>query len=150
MRETAVSPEIRVPCSTAFNEAAMRDVVLWDASALFAARFLISAAMTAKPLPFSPARAASTAALRDNIFVWKEISSIALIILLISLELCRMSCIADSISCMRRLLTSASFTTVVTLILAFEVLLTLDIICWEMSSMTAASSSAAAACSVAP
>ena len=61
-----------------------------------------------------------------------------------------MSCIADSISCMRRLLISASFTTVVTLILAFEVLLTLDIICWEMSSMTAASSSAAAACSVAP
>lgn len=80
LRETAVSPEIRVPCSTALNESAMRDVVLWDASALLAARFLISAAMTAKLLPFSPARAASTAALRDNIFVWKEISSIVLII----------------------------------------------------------------------
>ena len=45
------------------------------------ASFLISPATTAKPLPCSPARAASTAALRANMFVCSAISSTTLIVL---------------------------------------------------------------------
>nr|WP_272503475.1 hypothetical protein [Brachyspira hyodysenteriae] len=40
------------------------------------AKFLTSAATTANPLPCSPARAASTEALRASILVWNAISSI--------------------------------------------------------------------------
>jgi hypothetical protein len=46
-----------------------------------------SSATTAKPAPASPARAASTAALRARMLVWKAISSMTLMILaMLSLE----------------------------------------------------------------
>ena len=48
-------------------------LISFAASADLAARFLTSCATTAKPLPASPAVAASTAALRERIFVWKAI-----------------------------------------------------------------------------
>jgi len=44
-------------------------VISLAASSLLVARFLTSCATTAKPLPASPAVAASTAAFKDNIFV---------------------------------------------------------------------------------
>ena len=46
------------------------------ATAHFSASFLTSAATTANPFPFSPALAASTAALRARMLVWKAMSSI--------------------------------------------------------------------------
>ena len=45
------------------------------------ARLRTSSATTAKPMPASPARAASTAALSARMLVWKAISSIVLMIL---------------------------------------------------------------------
>ena len=53
-------------------------------SALCSANFLISAATTEKPLPASPALAASMEAFKANKLVWREISLITLIILVIS------------------------------------------------------------------
>ena len=57
----------------------------WAAAALLCARDRTSSATTAKPEPASPARAASTAALRARILVWKAISSILFTILPTSL-----------------------------------------------------------------
>ena len=45
------------------------------------ARLRTSSATTAKPMPASPARAASTAAFSARILVWKAISSMTLMIL---------------------------------------------------------------------
>jgi hypothetical protein len=45
------------------------------------ARLRTSSATTANPMPASPARAASTAALRARMLVWKAISSMVLMIL---------------------------------------------------------------------
>ncbi len=64
----------------------MSDAVFLDASADLLAKLRTSSATTAKPLPAVPARAASTAAFSASIFVWKAISSMVLIILLISEE----------------------------------------------------------------
>ena len=50
------------------------------------ARFRTSSATTAKPLPALPARAASTAAFRARMLVWKAMSSMVLTILWISAE----------------------------------------------------------------
>ncbi len=79
----AVSFAIAVPSSTALIESLMSSVVSLAACATLPARFLTSSATTAKPLPASPALAASTAALSASIFVWNEISSIVLMILAI-------------------------------------------------------------------
>ena len=50
------------------------------------ARLRTSAATTAKPLPCSPARAASTAAFKDSKFVWKAMSSMIPMMAAISVE----------------------------------------------------------------
>ena len=61
-------------------ESSINSAVSDAAAALFAARLRTSSATTAKPLPASPALAASTAAFKARILVWKAISSITLII----------------------------------------------------------------------
>jgi len=48
-------------------------LILFAASALLLAKLLTSCATTAKPLPASPAVAASTAAFKLKIFVWNAI-----------------------------------------------------------------------------
>ncbi|MBB3314060.1 hypothetical protein FHT78_005867 [Rhizobium sp. BK196] len=63
----------------------------WISLAAFAARWASSRtswATTANPLPASPARAASTPALSVSRFVWKAISSMTPMILVISHENC--------------------------------------------------------------
>lgn len=67
-------------CSTSIEPACIRVTeslmsvsISFAALALFWARLLTSLATTANPLPCSPARAASTAALSARIFVWKAI-----------------------------------------------------------------------------
>ena len=78
--ESSAVRAISEPFSTALIEDSIRAVVLLAASALLVARLRTSSATTAKPLPAEPARAASTAALSARILVWKEISSIVLMI----------------------------------------------------------------------
>ena len=56
-------------------------VMLWTASLEFSANFLTSPATTEKPLPASPALAASIAAFKDNKFVWAAIWLIESVIL---------------------------------------------------------------------
>ncbi len=82
----------------AFMEFSINSVVCLAASADLPAKFLTSSATTAKPLPAAPALAASTAALRARILVWKAISSITFIILPISLDEILISSIAESMS----------------------------------------------------
>jgi hypothetical protein len=82
LRLAAVSFAILVPSSAFSAEFEISVLVSFADSALFAARLRTSSATTANPLPADPARAASTAALRASILVWKAISSIALITLL--------------------------------------------------------------------
>ena len=60
-------------------------VIFPAASLTLLAKFLISKATTANPLPCSPARAASTAAFNAKIFVCNAISCISFVIFEISL-----------------------------------------------------------------
>ena len=60
---------IPAPCFTDLTDFSINSAVLFDASALFPARLRISSATTAKPLPASPALAASTAAFSASRFV---------------------------------------------------------------------------------
>jgi hypothetical protein len=78
-------------CSTIFEPisefwlaSSISTLVFFAASPLRNARFFTSSATTANPFPASPARAASTAAFSAKRLVWKAISSIVLIILLVS------------------------------------------------------------------
>ena len=84
LRDSAVSLAVLKPAREFSTLSLIKTWVCWAASADLAARFLTSSATTAKPLPASPALAASTAAFRARILVWKAISSITFIILLIS------------------------------------------------------------------
>ena len=149
-RSLAVSVAMRVPFSTAFTEPSMRAEVLLEASADLLARLRSSSATTAKPLPAAPARAASTAALRARMLVWKAISSMVLMILAISLDFSLISPMAAVISCIWVLLWSIFWPTSSAIWLACWALSALALICSEMSLMVAASSSTEEACSVAP
>ncbi len=81
--------------------------VVRAASAARWARPRTSSATTAKPLPASPARAASTAAFRASRLVWKEISSMVLTIFWV----CSLAVV---ISCMERSSSSISPSAVAT------------------------------------
>ena len=91
----AVSLAINIPLSTASIVVSIRFVVLPAALADSSARFFTCSATTAKPLPASPALAASIAAFNDNKFVCEAISSISLIIVLICSEHVLISLIAS-------------------------------------------------------
>ncbi|MNF43099.1 hypothetical protein D3C84_241700 [compost metagenome] len=64
-----------LPFSTLLTESEISVLISLAAAAERCARVRTSAATTAKPRPCSPARAASTAALRARILVWKAMPS---------------------------------------------------------------------------
>ncbi len=70
------SPTSFVPASTRSTEAPMRLLISLAAAALRCASERTSVATTAKPRPCSPARAASTAAFKARMLVWKAMPSI--------------------------------------------------------------------------
>ena len=121
-----------------------------DASALLLARLRTSSATTANPFPAAPARAASTAALRERIFVWNAISSMVLMILLISFEQLLMSDMASIMCCIFWLLVFISALTVSAMLLACPALSAFCLTLSEISLIVAASCSTELACSVAP
>ena len=82
------------PSSTRRAESSISSAVSRAALALRSARLRTSAATTAKPRPYCPARAASTAAFSASKLVWNAISSITLMILPISREETAMASIA--------------------------------------------------------
>src|SRR5271156_2726308 len=82
------------PVLAFWTDPSISAAVVLAASADRIARFRTSSATTANPLPASPARAASTAALRARRFVWNAISSIVLMILAVLTALFWMSAMA--------------------------------------------------------
>ena len=86
------------PSSIFITESWMSALISLAASALRCARLRTSAATTAKPRPCSPARAASTAALRASRFVWNAMSSITAMISAIFRAARVISCIAVTAS----------------------------------------------------
>ena len=149
-RESAVSPEMRAPLFTASIVSSIKLEVFCAAFADFCARFPTSSATTAKPFPATPALAASIAAFRERIFVWKAISSMVLMILLISLDFSVMSCIARESSCILSLLSHTASPASLLISEAFSAIPAVSLIFSEMSFIVALSSSMEEACSVAP
>ncbi len=86
-----------MPCATALTVSSISVAVLLEASWERVARLRTSSATTANPFPASPALAASTAAFSARIFVWKAMSSIALITLWISWDFSSIARMASSI-----------------------------------------------------
>jgi hypothetical protein len=68
------------PCCAFADDSSIRLAVSFAACADRCARLRTSSATTAKPMPASPARAASTAAFSARMLVWNAISSIVLMI----------------------------------------------------------------------
>ena len=120
------------------------------ASADFCARFRTSSATTAKPLPAAPARAASIAAFSARILVWKAMSSMVLIILLISADFSLIWLIASFISCICPSLFNISSFPTLAFSLAFMALSAFCFTRTEISLMVEDSSSILLACSVEP
>ena len=146
----AVSFAIAVPSSTALIESPISVVVSLAACATLPARFLTSSATTAKPLPASPALAASTAALSARIFVWNEISSMALMIFAICFEVSSILCIASSRTFIFSFPESTSFAACSEFLAASPALAALRFTFSDTSESEAESSSTEAACLVAP
>ena len=92
-----VSSAIDTPEATRCDASSIRSLLSRAARADRPARLRTSCATTAKPRPYCPARAASTAAFKARRFVWKAISSITLMILAISSEDDRIASIACTI-----------------------------------------------------
>ena len=147
---SAVSFTRDIPFCTACCDSFISTEVFFEASADLEARLLTSEATTAKPLPASPALAASTAAFRARIFVWKAMSSMVCIMSLILSDVVLISWIASISSCILWLLSSISSPAVWACSLALRVVSALLRICPEISVMVAASSWTELACSVAP
>ena len=85
-KETAVSAVSSTPVWMMALVLVTISAALWAASLLLEARFRTSSATTAKPLPAAPALAASTAAFRARMLVWKAMSSMVLMMPPIWLE----------------------------------------------------------------
>ena len=73
-RVLTVEATVVPPCSMASSVWEMRAPISLAAPALRSASLRTSSATTAKPLPWTPALAASMAALRESRFVWRAIS----------------------------------------------------------------------------
>ena len=82
-----------VPASTRSTLAEIRVLISLAASALRCARLRTSEATTANPRPWSPARAASTAAFKARILVWNAIPSMTLMMSEIFFDVSLMPCI---------------------------------------------------------
>ncbi|CFD96891.1 Uncharacterised protein [Bordetella pertussis] len=80
------------PARTVATELSIRALISLAACAARWARLRTSPATTAKPLPCSPARAASTAAFSARILVWKAMPSITVTMSAIWRELAEMPC----------------------------------------------------------
>ena len=89
------------PEATCSLEVAISDLISRAAPLLRSASVRTSAATTAKPRPFSPARAASTAALSARMLVWKAMPSITPMMSCTRCELVRIACIVSTASRMR-------------------------------------------------
>ena len=96
-RDSETWPTMRLPCSVAWTELSMRSLVALAASSDRVARERTSSATTAKPFPALPARAASTAAFRARMLVWKAMSSMVAMIRPICSEDLVMSLMAETI-----------------------------------------------------
>ena len=93
---------ICTPCAVFAMAVSIFDAVSLAACALRWASARTSSATTAKPMPASPARAASTAAFSARMLVWKAISSIVLMIFATSsldVLMSRMALFIASMSC---------------------------------------------------
>ncbi|PMQ13723.1 hypothetical protein JaAD80_21510 [Janthinobacterium sp. AD80] len=88
-----------LPPSMVVTDVAISVLISLAACAERCARVRTSEATTAKPRPCSPARAASTAAFRARMLVWKEIPSITPIMSTIWRELARMVAIVATACC---------------------------------------------------
>ena len=84
------------PFSICVSEASTSTRISFAAAALRCARLRTSPATTAKPRPFSPARAASTAAFSARIFVWNAIPSITEMMSTIFFELALIDAIVST------------------------------------------------------
>src|SRR4051812_36844923 len=144
-----VSPTRFTPEATCVVEAEISALISLAASAERWARARTSEATTAKPLPASPARAASTPAFSAKRFVWKAISSMTPMIWEISWADFSIAPIATTASCTTLPEASASALAAITTSLAClapsAVLRTVAVI---SSKAAAVSSSEAACCSV--
>ena len=149
-REPLVSCASLEPRPTLWIESSIISAVSLAAEALFPARFRTSSATTAKPFPWMPALAASTAAFSARMLVWKAISSMTLIILEIFSEASLMSVIAPIISDMLSLMVMASFPIFSTKSFASLICSTFTFVRSAISFMDAVISSVALACWVAP
>ncbi len=87
MTTLPASSTCRVPSFTLASDCSIKPLISRAACALRWARLRTSPATTAKPLPCSPARAASTAAFKARILVWKAMPSITFTIWAICPEL---------------------------------------------------------------
>ena len=137
-----------VPFSTVSIDFIISLAVFWAALALSSARLLTSCATTEKPLPASPARAASIAAFKDKRLVCSAISSMLLIMSPIFAEPALISDIAWIIDCICWLQASAFFSASKERRFALEALSAVSLTCSETLAMLAVSSSNTLAWSV--
>ena len=148
--DSTVSLLIFAPLDTASMVSSIKLLVFCAAFADFCARLPTSSATTAKPFPASPALAASIAAFKDKILVWKAMSSIVLIILLISLDFSVISRMASDISSIFLLLSSTASPASMLKRFASMDCSAVPFIFTEISFMVAPSSWIEEACSVEP
>ena len=131
-------------------EFSISSVIFCAESELLFARLFTSSATTAKPLPVSPALAASTAAFSASRLVWKEISSIVLIMPPISWEALEISSIASFRSAIFSLQISSCLAASVEQLLASSASAEVRSTWPDSSWMLADNSSTADACWIAP
>ena len=148
--EAAVSLVKFSPLVTADKEFPIITVIFFTASPDCSARFLTSSATTAKPLPASPALAASIAAFKAKRFVWEAISSIVLIIAEICFEEMVISFIESNNFCILVLPSSTICLVVLEKLLAFSAFSVFFLTWSSISVKLAKSSSTAPAWSVDP
>ena len=141
---------IRTPCSLRLTESSIFTAVSFADCAERCARDRTSSATTAKPAPASPARAASTAAFRARMLVWKAISSIVFTIFAMLADESLMPSMACFISDMLPAPASAAWRVWLERFFAFAADSALRLVMLNISSSEALVSSMEAACSLAP
>ena len=149
-RVADTSLTIRLPRPVACTEFSIRPLVALAASSDLEARLRTSSATTAKPLPAEPARAASTAAFRARMLVWKAISSMVAIIFSICWEASVMSFMAATICSICWPLMVTCSPVCLAFSCATPAVFTFSDALLDRVSRVAYSSSTALACSVAP
>ncbi|CAB3923996.1 hypothetical protein LMG1864_05651 [Achromobacter ruhlandii] len=134
------------PAPTLVTESSIRPLISLAACALRCASERTSPATTAKPLPCSPARAASTAAFSARMLVWNAMPSITDTISEILRELAEMPCIVLTTSATAEPPRSATSEALAASWLAWRALSAFCLTVEASSSIDAAVSSREAAC----